>query len=367
MKHKADPTKRSPEKANRSVAGFAKAQNRSEQGVEEGSQTPSKFEITYKTKDGTTQTKMMIGKDEQSVSKYFEFKFRHKPISIKRVEKQGVAEGLSEMDNRTSSGDRREKRNNSPEEKAKQDKEQQKRLKDTSPEMRKKLRLPEPKQGVAEEVQELDELNKDTLHSYAKKSEKDQDDQFDKIGKGIRDKDPKSANKAGHKFSMRSIGQNRAEKRLAKEAASPAQQAAIAIAMKRDGKEPKDRLPKKPADEYDRKVVKYLKKKHGMSEGIVDKIKSIKRGMQAKAKADDHFDKAGDPKNANASKDLKKAVRYHNLLNKEEVVLEARKKSFKDVKKKMKEEEKPNKSTVKKGDDLTGKKEPIEINPELTS
>ena len=195
--------------------------------------------------------------------------------------------------------------------------------------------------GVAEET--LSELNKDTLYSYAKKSEKDQDDQFNKIGKGIRDKDPKSANKAGHKFSMRSIGQNRAEKRLAKEAASPAQQAAIAIAMKKAGKKPKD-----------------------MKEGIVDKIKAIKRGMQAKAKADDHFDKAGDPKNANASKDLKKAVRYHNLLNKEEVVLEAKKpKSFKDVKKKMKEEEKPNKSTVKKGDDLTGKKEPIEINPEI--
>ena len=135
-----------------------------------------------------------------------------------------------------------------------------------------------------------------------------------------------------------------------------------------------DRLPKKPADEYDRKVVKYLKKKHGMSEasvaetyeGVVDKIKAIKRGMQAKAKADDHFDKAGDPKNANASKDLKKAVRYHNLLNKEEVVLEAKKsKTFKNIKKKMKEEETPNKSTVKKGDMLTGKREPIEINPEL--
>lgn len=70
-----------------------------------------------------------------------------------------------------------------------------------------------------EEVQ-LDELNKDTVYSYAKKSEKDQDDQFDKIGKGIRDKDPKSANKASHKFSMRSVGQNRAEKRLNKEEAS---------------------------------------------------------------------------------------------------------------------------------------------------
>jgi len=192
-----------------------------------------------------------------------------------------------------------------------------------------------------EEIQ-LDELNKDTLHSYVNKSEKDQDDQYNKIGRGIRDNNPKSANKAGHKFSMRSIGQNRAEKRLAKEAASPEQQAAIAIAMKKAGKTPK------------------------MSESIVDKIKAIKRGIEAKAKSDDHFDKAGDPKNANASKDLKKAVRYHNLLNKEEVVLEAKKpKSFKDVKKKMKEEEKPNKATVQKGDDLTGKREPVEINPEI--
>ena len=192
-----------------------------------------------------------------------------------------------------------------------------------------------------EEIQ-LDELNKDTLHSYVNKSEKDQDKQYDKIGRGIRDNNPKSANKAGHKFSMRSIGQNRAEKRLAKEAASPEQQAAIAIAMKKAGKTPK------------------------MSESIVDKIKAIKRGIEAKAKSDDHFDKAGDPKNANASKDLKKAVRYHNLLNKEEVVLEAKKsKTFKNIKKKMKEEETPNKATIKKGDMLTGKREPIEINPEL--
>ena len=70
-----------------------------------------------------------------------------------------------------------------------------------------------------EEVQ-LDELNKDTLHSYAKKAEVDQDKQFTKVGKAIRDYDPKAANAAGHKFSMRSIGQNRAEKRLSKEEVS---------------------------------------------------------------------------------------------------------------------------------------------------
>ena len=268
-----------------------------------------------------------------------------------------------------------------------------------------------------EEIQ-LDELNKDTLHSYAKKSEKDQDDQYNKIGKGIRDNDPKSANKAGHKFSMRSIGQNRAEKRLAKEAASPAQQAAIAIAMKKAGKKPKNM-------------------KEGIISNIKDKLNKLKRGNEAQQKADDHFDKAGDPKNANASKDLKKAVRYHNLLNKEqinpeakklekgqltksgvakwlaepmkkeeavpefksggselakkfnkafkangvdakvkiktvgnvsaneEVVTEAKKKTWKDMIKKVKNEEVPNKATIKKGDDLSGKREPIEIDPEL--
>lgn len=208
--------------------------------------------------------------------------------------------------------------------------------------------------------------------------------------------------------------------------------------MKKASKKPKDM---EESDAYD-KDVKPSDKPHDkeaqpnvqssclsarkkMSEGLMDKIKAIKRGLEAKGKADGHFDKAGDPKNANASKDLKKAVRYHNLLNKEEtgeklnavtkhvtkgevtksgvakwlaeplkkeeavpefkqggselakkfnkafksmgvdakvkiktvgnvsaneeVVTEAKKpKSFKDVKKKMKEEEKPNKATVQK-------------------
>lgn len=237
------------------------------------------------------------------------------------------------------------------------------------------------------------------------------------------------------------------------EAASPAQQAAIAIAMKKAGKKPKDM---EESDAYD-KDVKSSDKPHDkeaaakraklaalaarkkMAEGLMDKIKSMKRGAEAKAKADDHWDKAGDPKNPEAKKDLKKAVRYTNLLNKEgtgpdlnpvakhvtkgsltksgvakwlavseeekvpefksggpelakkfnksfkalgvdakvkiktvgnvsvneEEITEAKKKSWKDMRKKVKNEETPNKATVKKGDMLTGKKEPIEINPEL--
>lgn len=244
-------------------------------------------------------------------------------------------------------------------------------------------------------------------------------------------------------------------KRDVKEAASPAQQAAIAIAMKKAGKKPKDM---EESDAYD-KDVKPSDKPHDkdaaakraklaalaarkkMTEGLMDKIRAMKRGVEAKAKADDHFDKAGDPKNPEAKKDLKKAVRYTNLLNKEgtgpdlnpvakhvtkgsmtksgiskwlaepkeekvpefksggaelakkfnksfkalgvdanvkiktvgnvsvneEEIVEAKKpKKLKDVMKKKKiKEETPSKKAVEKGDQLTGKKEPIEINPEL--
>jgi hypothetical protein len=70
-------------------------------------------------------------------------------------------------------------------------------------------------QGVAEA--NLSELNKDTVYSYAKKAHKDQDKQSTITGKAYLDNDPKTANKAHHKFSMRAAGLDRAEKRLNKE------------------------------------------------------------------------------------------------------------------------------------------------------
>lgn len=61
-------------------------------------------------------------------------------------------QGVTEMDNRSQSGDRREQRANSPEAIAQRKKELQANLKKVSPELRKKLRLPNPDkdQGVAE-------------------------------------------------------------------------------------------------------------------------------------------------------------------------------------------------------------------------
>ena len=60
-------------------------------------------------------------------------------------------ENLSEMDNRTPSGDRRELRYYNPEEEAKRKEKFKKDLKKLSPNLRKKLRLPEQKEDVKEE------------------------------------------------------------------------------------------------------------------------------------------------------------------------------------------------------------------------
>ena len=68
-----------------------------------------------------------------------------------------------------------------------------------------------------EEVEPIEELNKDTLYSYAKKAEADQDKQFTKISKALKDNDPNTGNLAGHKFTKRNLGITRAEKRLNKE------------------------------------------------------------------------------------------------------------------------------------------------------
>ena len=73
---------------------------------------------------------------------------------------------------------------------------------------------------TAKEEVELSELNKDTVISYSIRAHKDQDKQFTAIGKGIRNNDPKSANKASHKFSKRAAGLDRVETRLNKESKS---------------------------------------------------------------------------------------------------------------------------------------------------
>lgn len=70
------------------------------------------------------------------------------------------------------------------------------------------------KQGVAEDVEQVDELNKDTVYSYKKKSEKEEDAAHEKLEKQIKSGDASAANKTSKKIMNRLAGQERAEKRL---------------------------------------------------------------------------------------------------------------------------------------------------------
>lgn len=88
---------------------------------------------------------------------------------------------LDEIDSHTADDYRREKRYNSPEQKAKREKEQQHRLKSISPELRRKLKLPEPKK-TNEEVDQVDERADEhgySLHKAAHKRVRGQTGGFD--------------------------------------------------------------------------------------------------------------------------------------------------------------------------------------------
>ena len=108
-------------------------------------------------------------------------------------------------------------------------------------------------------------------------------------------------------------------------------------------KEKQDLAKKRQASYGDKSAGK------SVAESIIDKIKAVKRGMDARAKAADHFDKAGDPSNPDKSKDLKRAVKYHNLVNKEEVEEEVKDEYGRKVDKYLKK---------KYGSDDSKKKEP---------
>jgi hypothetical protein len=105
----------------------------------------SSFIITAKTAEGDTK-KYRVKAQSPNMAKE-KFSQHHSMAKILNVSEEGMAE----MDNRTPSGDRREQRANSPEAIAQREKEQQAELKKVSPEMRKKLRLPNPdKEDMAE-------------------------------------------------------------------------------------------------------------------------------------------------------------------------------------------------------------------------
>jgi hypothetical protein len=65
-----------------------KLQKMDSQGVAEGS-TPEKFKVTYQLNNGQVKSKVMVGKDSKTVAKYFEFKYRHTPMSVENMNTVG--------------------------------------------------------------------------------------------------------------------------------------------------------------------------------------------------------------------------------------------------------------------------------------
>ena len=89
-KHGADA--KVPGYDSKEYTSYVYRHNDKKQGVAEGPES-KKFKVTYELQNGDVKEKIMIGKDAKAVAKYFEFKYRHKPISV--VE-QGVAEGSND-------------------------------------------------------------------------------------------------------------------------------------------------------------------------------------------------------------------------------------------------------------------------------
>jgi hypothetical protein len=122
-----ESVRRNPERLERRigdmVAPYAKfyagTQNMNEQGMAEGSLnefaiTPDdgkqagRWLVTYMVKNGITKEKIMVGKNANAIAKYFEFRYRRKPLSVVPyfddmdlrgqlgLDEQGVAEGSTD-------------------------------------------------------------------------------------------------------------------------------------------------------------------------------------------------------------------------------------------------------------------------------
>jgi len=76
-----------------------------------------------------------------------------------------------------------------------------------------------PRGVTQEESEQIDELNKDTLYSYAQKANNDMSKKHKELAMQVRGNKPVEANKTSAKLSNRDKGLDRAEKRLNKEEA----------------------------------------------------------------------------------------------------------------------------------------------------
>jgi hypothetical protein len=83
-----------------------------------------------------------------------------------------------------------------------------------------------------EEVDQIDELNKDTLYSYAQKANNDMSKKHKELAMQVRGNKPVEANKTSAKLSNRDKGLDRAEKRLNKEEAEQMDERSLSTSEK---------------------------------------------------------------------------------------------------------------------------------------
>lgn len=253
---------------------------------------------------------------------------------------------------------------------------------------------------LKEETEQIDELNKDTVYSYNKKADADIEKKHKSLGQLMRKGDAAGANKAAHQLNKRVAGMERAEKRLNKEEveieeakkttpnAKPVDPKNLVVSLKDvPVKKPRGHTQYNPAKEFP--GVKALKREEielEEGEGIVTPKNKLPftdppKGSYAWDVRYGNITKKGSyRKKPNPNKppvkedieideeEVKKAkMTPQERAYKRKLGLKAVVGTVQEAVKAMKNKKgDPSQSkNVKKGEPLSGKQEPVKLNPEL--
>lgn len=241
---------------------------------------------------------------------------------------------------------------------------------------------------VKEEVEQVDELNKDTVYSYSKKSASSSEKLHTQLGKHIRSGNAPEANKTAHKLNKRLAGQERADARLnneeveavdegrwvtPKEAKPP--KSLSTVSLKQLIKNKKENPGQSPFKTQDDKVKKHLGLKEQDETEEVD-LDEAKGALTYTPKATKYavipdgkkqfvkqFDKKEDAE-AHAQKHggKVKSVDQSGRTMKEESEIDLNQLFTEAMKK---DEESSKKKVIKKGEQLSGKQEVVKVHPEI--
>ncbi len=206
-----------------------------------------------------------------------------------------------------------------------------------------------------EDVEQVDELNKDTVYSYNKKSTADTEKLHKKLGEFIRSNKPAEANKTAHKLNKRVAGQERADARLNTEEAKVETAAQVTKHFEMGQSTPSG-VPKWVAEPLKKKKKKV--EEAGDPElmgGAVSKPTASGNNPKLADKFMKAFRKMKSPANISC-----KTVGMISTCEEEEKELDQ---LFTEAMKK--KPDPSSKDSLKKGEKLSGKQEPITISPEI--